>query len=127
MKWTSVLMTILVTIMLTGCGGNNCMNSVEPPEMESGGDYIEPFTAYVVYTWYTNGEYHISWDRECGGEGWTMIPERLQPCDGVTFYAYRNGDKTSICSDAPPCDSLTQGQINAMYSWAVGTNNIPSD
>jgi hypothetical protein len=126
MKRISVLIVILTAFMLVSCGGDNCMNPVEAPVIDDV-SYVEPFTAYVVYTWYPNGEYHINWDRECGGEGWTMIPERLQPCAGVTFYAYRDGDKISICSDSPPCDSITQGQINAMYSWAVGTNDTPSD
>ncbi len=89
---------------------------------------VQAFISPYVVEWKDGSVFWYFGGRECGGEGWTMIPERLQPCNGVTFYSRTDSDgKTTICSDVPPCDTLTQGQINAMYVWAVGTDDTPSD
>jgi hypothetical protein len=134
MKWTLVFIAILATIMLAGCGGDNCMTGPESAPILEGSSIadddapgetisLKGFIAPIMYVW--EGDfYYIYFDRACGDseDGWRMIPQRLQPCEGVTFYAQTDSDgKTSICSDVPPCDSLTQRQINAMYVWAIGT------
>jgi len=131
------IMLLVLTCTLVFIGAcDNCTKLPTEPEFSLVGDddgvaetkYVEPFLSPWVRTWEGKiSTWRIDQDRECGGEGWRMIPRRLQPCTGVTFYSYtdENG-RTSICADSPPCDTLTQGQINAMYLWAIGTDDIPS-
>ncbi len=57
-------------------------------------------------------------DRECGGDGWTAMPDQFQDwCDEPMYYRI-DGDKGVICTGTE-CD-LTMNQSLRMYQWLAG-------